>query len=87
MHWAQRMFLLIALDVIGGTPVLLIVDRIRVATRDIPVLIQPIQRAVESYIRRVANIKIAMIVRGNPSQRTIQGRGKIQCKKAVAGLM
>ena len=79
--------LLIAPDVIGGTPVLLIVARIRVATRDIPVPIQPIQRVAVSYIRPVANTKTAMIVRGNPSQRVIQGHGKIQCKKAVVGLM
>ena len=87
MHWAQRMFLLIALDVIGGTPVLLIVARIRVATRDIPVPIQPIQRAVVSYIRRVVNTKTVMIAHGNPSQQVIQEHGKIQCKKVVADLM
>ena len=81
------MFLLIALGVIDGTPVLLIVARIRVAMRDIPVPTQPIQRAVVSYIRRVANIKIAMTVRGNPFQRAIQEHGKIRCKKAVADLM
>lgn len=79
--------LLIVQGVIGGTRVLLIVDRIRVAIPGILVPTQPTQRVVVSYIRRVANIKIAMIVRGNLSQRAIQDRGKIQCKKAVADLM
>jgi len=79
--------LLIALGVIGGTPVLLTVARIRVATRDIPVPIQPTQRVVVSYIRQVVNTKTAMVVRGNLYQRAIQERGKIQCKKAVVDLM
>ena len=79
--------LLIAPDVIGGTPVLLIAARTHVATLDIHALIQHIQRVVVSCIRQVANTKIVMIVRGNPSQRVIQGHGKIQCKKEAAGLM
>ncbi len=79
--------LLIVLVVIGGTPALLTVARIRVAIPDILVLIQPIQRVVALYIRRVVNTKTVMIVHGNPSQRAIQERGKIQCKKVVADLM
>ena len=80
------MFLLIALGVIDGTPVLLIVARIHVVMQDILVPIQPIQLVAVSYIHRVVNTKIAIIVHGNLFQRMIQGRGKIQCKKVVAGL-
>lgn len=79
--------LLIVQGVIGGTPVLPTVARIRVGIPDILAPIRPIQRVAASYIRQVVNTKIVMIVRGNQSQRAIQERGKIQCKKAVVDLM